>query len=577
MIKNLIVLPDGTEIYSGNPRGSAIISCNYTECVNSGTELTLGSVCCNELELKLYTPGGRPTIAAGDEIQYYTVNETGTREKVGLFTVEQPTRMGSGTMKFTAYDRISWLDKDLTDWLATLEAWPYAVSEFAEMVATACGVTLEAADIINGDYKIQEFSGSGITGRQLMQWVGEICGRFCRATTEGTISFDWYTDKGASVAPNKNTLIGARYDAAAGELVLDLSNADIVAGEDGTVEVVSDDLLASVGPDGELVLTSTREVTPYFGGGLTYEDYETSQIDKVQIQLTEDDVGTVYPPGQTEGNTYKITGNYLLTTTDADALVPVAENLFSVLSQVKYTPGRVRVQAGSIRAGDIITVQDANGVKITMYVMQRIRKGQCDTLECTGSSSRDTSTVVNQLTLGALNAKMLELRKTIEGLSVSAKSLETTIDGEIKEIKENITSITVTADGLKSKVSAQEGTLDDTTTRLTNVEQTADSVTITVADIVENGAGKVETTKGYTFGDDGLTISSSDSGIINTLDETGMKVSSSGTTMLEATADGVVATDVTVNNYLIVGANARFEDFARGTDTKRTACFWVGG
>ena len=49
MRKNLIILLDGTEISSG------IRSCTYTESVNSGTELTLGSVCCACLELSVLT------------------------------------------------------------------------------------------------------------------------------------------------------------------------------------------------------------------------------------------------------------------------------------------------------------------------------------------------------------------------------------------------------------------------------------------------------------------------------------------------------------------------------------------
>ena len=66
-MKNLIILPDGTEIYSGNFRGNNLRSATLKQCVNSETELTLGSVCAAILECKLQTPNGALNIAAGTE------------------------------------------------------------------------------------------------------------------------------------------------------------------------------------------------------------------------------------------------------------------------------------------------------------------------------------------------------------------------------------------------------------------------------------------------------------------------------------------------------------------------------
>ena len=61
----------------------------------------------------------------------------------------------------------------------------------------------------------------------------------------------------------------------------------------------------------------------------------------------------------------------------------------------------------------------------------------------------------------------------------------------------------------------------------------------------------------------------------NSLDETGMYVKRSDDVMLQANANGVIATDVSVRNYLIIGCHGRFEDYSDGTDTARTACFWI--
>jgi hypothetical protein len=99
-------------------------------------------------------------------------------------------------------------------------------------------------------------------------------------------------------------------------------------------------------------------------------------------------------------------------------------------------------------------------------------------------------------------------------------------------------------------------------------------VKIVVEKIVEDGVDKVKTGKGYTFDDQGMHITDNQSDIANTLDNTGMYVKRGDETMLQANKDGVIATDVTVNNYLVIG-HSRFEAYSDGTDPNRTACFFV--
>ena len=91
-----------------------------------------------------------------------------------------------------------------------------------------------------------------------------------------------------------------------------------------------------------------------------------------------------------------------------------------------------------------------------------------------------------------------------------------------------------------------------------------------VQTIRESGTQKVTTTSGYTFDDSGMHISKSGQEMENRLDHTGMYVQRSGDVILQANAAGVVAADVSVRNYLVVGEHARFEDYEGGT-----GCFYV--
>lgn len=79
----------------------------------------------------------------------------------------------------------------------------------------------------------------------------------------------------------------------------------------------------------------------------------------------------------------------------------------------------------------------------------------------------------------------------------------------------------------------------------------------------------------YSMSDDGLHIQKPGEEIGNSVDHEGMVVKRSQETMLRADKDGVIATDVTVRNFLHLGENTRFEDYDNGTDSNRTACFII--
>ena len=132
-------------------------------------------------------------------------------------------------------------------------------------------------------------------------------------------------------------------------------------------------------------------------------------------------------------------------------------------------------------------------------------------------------------------------------------------------------SISVDVEGINATVSQQNSDINGLQEQMSTLQQTADGVSIQVQNIVDNGVDKVTTKTGYTFNDDGLKITKSGQEIENLLDNTGMYVTRSGETILQANNSGVIATDVTVRNYLIIGTHARFEDY--GID--RTACFYI--
>lgn len=531
MLRTMIRLPNGSEIFSGPTQDNVIKSVKLTECVNEAKELTLGSVCANMLELDLQTPNGGLEITAGDEITAYKVEDNGQTHLIGLFTTVFPKRTTANTLRLTAYDRISKLDKDLTDWLAGLQDWPYSLFTFADMVCKACGLVLKNTQIPNGDYEVQHFTARGVTGRKLMQWIGEAAGRFCRATPEGQIEFAWYE-------PSDVTLT----------------------------------------PDGERF---------YYQNGLSYEDYAVSPIEKVHVKLTQDDAGVVWPDEMGEKNTYIISGNYLLSAGSMQQQ-PIAKTLYEQMKAVTYTPCSIRIPAClDLHAGHTVQITDRNGKTFLAYVMKKIQSGQLDTLECTGSQMRDSTIAVNNEKYRATRNQRMEIKKSEEGLAIDVMDYTNealdSINEDLSSVSGAVSALAVKADNLSASVTEIKTTAEaalnglnsdvETLSKEVSTKMTADAVQIQIQTAMEKGTSKVVTQTGFTFNENGMTVAKSGKEMKTRITEDGMTVYQNNSAVLEANNKGVDAKNLHATTYLMVGGRSRFENYG----SNRTGCFWIGG
>jgi prophage tail gpP-like protein len=132
-----------------------------------------------------------------------------------------------------------------------------------------------------------------------------------------------------------------------------------------------------------------------------------------------------------------------------------------------------------------------------------------------------------------------------------------------------------TSDSIESEVSKQQQSLDDLTEAVTTLRQTAESLSATVKTIEEDGVNRVTTITGTTLDKDGLHVTKDGEEMESRIDYSGLHVERNGAAILEATASGVEAENVTVRTYLTIGLHARFEDYSNDRDNARTACFFV--
>ena len=159
------------------------------------------------------------------------------------------------------------------------------------------------------------------------------------------------------------------------------------------------------------------------------------------------------------------------------------------------------------------------------------------------------------------------------------------IESETKTLNETITSLQLGTDSINASVKSLEESFVNTTNGLANdisivqeqvnLAMTSDDVKIEIQNQLINGTTKVSTTTGYTFDEEGLNISKSDSEMKTQITEDGMKIYKNNEVMLTANNQGVDAKNLHATTYLIIGGNSRMEDFIEN-GSKRTAVFWIG-
>ena len=393
MYYSVLLLPNGTEL-KGGEAGSTLKALTLHAAVNAGQEFTIGSAFSDYIEAEIWAdPGGSLQITAGDALTYYRQDDAGNRTKVGVFYAEKPTRTKRNSYKVTAYDTMSKLDAGFSGWLHANQAqFPKTIWQLVQLACQRAGVTLASSSLpINGSYSVQAFYADDLTCRQIISWAAEAAGCYAHMNADGKLQFLTYTDKRST---------------------------------------------AKITPDG------ASNSTAYYADSLSYEDYTVKAIEKVQIRQSDSDVGVIYPDSTTATNTYAVQGNLLLTTGTEANLKTVAQNLYNVLKSVTYTPCKVSVSSGSgLTCGQIVHVKDARGREFDTYLMSATISSGKASFESVGSASRESSSAVNSQSYKNLTGKMLEIKTSVDGLTVTASELS----GNYSELKQ-------TVDGLSAEV-----------------------------------------------------------------------------------------------------------------------------
>lgn len=427
MFQDKFVLADGTALQSN------IVGVDWTTSSNSDSDIAPGSVCASAVEIEFWVNSDSAiSVTQGTVLTYYKVykadNDLDIETKIGVFTCDKPEKTGSNKYKVTAYDNVSLLDVDVTEWLNAL-TFPIAIKDFATALAAKCELELANEPRLNKDYQIQKFTGSGVNARDLMKMVCSASGCFCNADANGKLLFDWYKKNDRVIISPKKSINKKSFR------LFDVVKRSL---QDNVHRVLISAKSGSDTPDG----------IPYFANQLTFSDFVVKAIDKVQVRQSDDDVGVVYPADEQGTNALVIQGNQLLSTTSDAALRPYVKNLYDGLNNITYVPcSNIQTpETLEIKVGDIVTVSDGKNEFDTWITSVKHSGGKC-TFESVGNANRNTTTAVNN---GKYNSKqrILKISATVDGLTVKAEQTAQDISGlssQYTQLKQTFDKFEVTA------------------------------------------------------------------------------------------------------------------------------------
>lgn len=295
----------------------------------------------------------------------------------------------------------------------------------------------------------------------------------------------------------------------------------------------------------------------YMQDSLSCKQYQTDVIQRVQLKQADDDVGVIYP-ADADGNVFAISGNLMLSMLDTPTLEAIAQDLYAKVKDISYTPAECKLfPTCAVNAGDIIKINTVQTGELTVYVMSVYTDSSGTQVSSTGDQNYSDKAAVSSEKYQNPQGRYYLLKKSIDGLKATAKDLQG-----------NISNLEQTAEQISASVAAQDEVISQLTIK-------AGSIEASVQGIIDNGVDKVTTKFGLTIDESAVHIQRSGSEMENRLDETGMYVLRGDTVMLQANKDGVIGTNMTVRNYLIVGSHARFEDYTDDDGNAGTACFYV--
>ncbi len=409
------------------------------EALNDGSELKFGSCLPNQISFISHDmPAGlvgktlRPVeTLEGNEDDPFTYGEYKIFSAVP--TADRTKR------QITAYDVMyDILNADVKAWYAGL-SFPMALKQFRYSFFAYLGVEQEEITLVNDSMTVNKTliasssedssvtAEATISGKTIIEAICEINGAFGNMNRAGKFEY--------VILPS---ITSALYPA-----------DDLYP---------RDDLFPSD--------ANTESMTGHYFT-FDYEDFQSKAITQLEIRADDNTAGAIVG---NPGNTYVISGNFLVSDKTGAELEQIANNVLPIMAQAAYTPIKSCTTVGNpcLELGDPIRFNTSREI-VETYLLQRTLTGV--------QSKRDS--IVAQGT-PTHSAKVNSIRDTIENVERRTGKLERNADhlqSTYEDLEEQTSSkFEQTADAIQTEVTNRQNADSEMSTK---ISQTAHSIGLT--------------------------------------------------------------------------------------------------
>lgn len=466
-LKKTLLLTDGeVELTDKN-----IISEEFSieQVICDENQLKIGTCNAATLKMKIYN-NVVPLKNRGLEVSQ-TIEGSDEIQKLGKFYIysDKPTA-DRNYRDIIAYDRMHYImNKDVKEWYENVK-FPCKLKNFRDSFFSYMETQQEAIVLVNDEMTVEKtIDTEEISGRMVIEAICAINGCFGQIGYDGIFH---YVRLQTGLFPDVGLFPGN----------------DVYPGQ-------------SANKKGECNYISCQ-----------YEDYTVQQIDCLQIRQEEDDIGVVV--GDPSGNTYIMEDNFLLYGKSPDELYDIANNLFSVIKDIrKYQPFECVCKGNPTRTIGTAVTMYSNDKVIETYILKRTIEGVQslkDTYSAKGNEYYDKkvngvnkSNIIlkkrvnklirtvdeNKLEISRVETNLVDNYSTTEQMNSAISQSATAITLSVSKTLESYSTteqmnsaISVSATGIKTDVSNTYETKDNASsnydTLSTSINQNANAINL---------------------------------------------------------------------------------------------------
>ena len=429
------------------------------ESLCSESELKFGSCEANCVKFTARNTAGSivgKTISIEETIDGDTENPM----PYGVFKVASDVPTADRTKRqITAYDAMyDIINSDVKAWYAGL-SFPMTLKQFRDSFFARLGIAQVETSLVNDSMTVNKTleatqtddssavtEESAISGKKVVTAICEINGCFGNIDRNGKFEYVFLKEITSALYPAE-----------------DLFPADNVFPSDANTESMTGHYIS-----------------------FDYEDFQSQAITQLEIRADDNTAGAIV--GKT-GNTYVISGNFLVSDKTGAELEQIANNLLPIMAQAAYTPIKSCSCVGNpcLTLGEPIRFNTTREI-VETYLLQRTLTGvqsKRDSISAQGTQTHSAKVNSIRDTIESVQKRTSKLERNADHLQSTYEDLEEQTNTKFEQTANAITAEATRAQGaegnLSSQISIVAGEVSSKVSRgdvVSEINQTADTISL---------------------------------------------------------------------------------------------------